>query len=112
MQQTSALLTPEMDMVFTIKIEKEEDGFVGYVLENNISSCGDTEEHALAMTQEALSLWVEWEIEYRLKKIHTIAKWYIDIRQEDMSQKQPSFQVVKTKNHTYTAWLSHYASTV
>lgn len=64
---------------FTIKIEKEDDGFVGYVLENNVSSFGDTVEEALAMTQEALALWVEGEVDYRLKKIANIAQGYIDI---------------------------------
>ncbi len=59
-------------MEFTIKIEAEDDGFVGYVLENNVSSFGDTQEEALAMTQEALKLWIESQMRFRLEKLSHI----------------------------------------
>ena len=59
-------------MEFTIKIEAEDDGFVGCVLENNVSSFGDTQEEALAMTQEALKLWIESQMRFRLEKFSHI----------------------------------------
>ena len=59
-------------MEFTIKIEAEDDGFVGCVLENNVSSFGDTQEEALAMTQEALKLWIESQMRFRLEKLSHI----------------------------------------
>lgn len=90
-------------MEFTIKIEKEDDGFVGYVLENHVSSFGDTVEEALAMTQEALALWIEGEVEYRLKKIAKIAQGYVDVPKSTGIKTAPSFQLKKKDNYTYTA---------
>ena len=54
------------------EIEAEDDGFVGCVLENNVSSFWDTQEEALAMTQEALKLWIESQMRFRLEKLSHI----------------------------------------
>lgn len=71
MEQTKNItLTGKME--FTIKIEAEGDGFFGYVVENNISSFGDTQGETLAMTQEALKLWIESQMRFRLEKLSHI----------------------------------------
>lgn len=64
----------QLEGTFTIVIEKEEDGYVGIVKENNVSSFWDTHEEALKMTEEALDLWIESQLNYRVKKLTLLLK--------------------------------------
>ena len=48
---------------FTFSIHKEAEGFVGTVAEDDGSSYWKTENGALRNTEEALSLWIDAELE-------------------------------------------------
>lgn len=48
-----------MKIAFTARVWQEGDAFVSQRLEVDVASCGDTEQEALEMLQEALELYFE-----------------------------------------------------
>lgn len=49
----------EKDVEFTAVIWEEERGFVSFCPELGVTSCGNSVEHAAAMLQEAVELYLE-----------------------------------------------------